>query len=229
MLKGAYDATNPAMAYIGLIKLVIYLASGHADLKELFCAAIASFNPFEPGIDDYEKGSRAANLMMILACAAKGAAPIREPVCTDGINCFVAGTPVRMADGSTRPIEEVREGDEVESRDPATGRTEAEKVTKTLRHRTGRLVTLTLAEGTSGEAETVVCTPEHPFNVPGKGFAEAGNLKAGGRSRDSRRRGAYGRGHRAVATRWRGGCVQPHRRGRPHVFRGASGRRGVGA
>ncbi len=139
----------------------------------------AGLNPFDLNIDDRERGRRATNLLVTIIAAAKGAASVKEPVCADGINCFVAGTLVRMADGTTKRIEDVREGDEVESRDPATGRTESERVTKTLRHRASSLVTLTLTGADSGASETIACTPEHPFNVPGDGFVAAGDLAVG--------------------------------------------------
>jgi hypothetical protein len=45
-----------------------------------------------------------------------------------GGGCFGAGTPVRMADGSTKPIELVRAGDLVTSHDPITGATYAARV-----------------------------------------------------------------------------------------------------
>ena len=44
-------------------------------------------------------------------------------------NSFAAGTPVLMADGSTRPISEVGVGDKVASTDPKTGVTSAKPVT----------------------------------------------------------------------------------------------------
>jgi RHS repeat-associated protein len=92
--------------------------------------------------------------------------------------CFAAGTPVRMADGTTKPIDQVKEGDEVESRDARTGKTEAKRVSATVAKRVDDLVTLTLADA-KGVPETVVCTPNHPFYVPDKGFVPAGELAVG--------------------------------------------------
>ena len=48
-------------------------------------------------------------------------------------NCFVAGTPVQMANGTTRPIEQVKVGDFVKSRNPKTGQVEAKRVDRTWR------------------------------------------------------------------------------------------------
>jgi hypothetical protein len=88
--------------------------------------------------------------------------------------CFAAGTPVQMANGSTKPIEQVKVGDSVETRDPGTGRTEAKPVTRTFTPTSDRLVSLKLSTG-----ETITCTPEHPFYVPGVGFVAAGRLSIG--------------------------------------------------
>ncbi|HEY2516909.1 MAG TPA: RHS repeat-associated core domain-containing protein, partial [Polyangiaceae bacterium] len=76
--------------------------------------------------------------------------------------CFAAGTRVLMADGSTRPIEEVREGDEVLADDPsdASG-PEAHKVTEVHRTATYRLFHVEIGvEDGGGE---IVATGSHPF------------------------------------------------------------------
>ncbi|MEV0702879.1 hypothetical protein AB0I53_33860 [Saccharopolyspora sp. NPDC050389] len=44
-------------------------------------------------------------------------------------NSFVPGTQVLMADGSAKPIEEIREGEEVLATDPVTGETTSRRVT----------------------------------------------------------------------------------------------------
>jgi len=99
---------------------------------------------------------------------------------TRSLNCFAAGTPVQMADGTTKPIERVREGDLVKSRNPATGVTEAKQVTETFSHVAPQVLTLTLSDPKTGlPVEHLVCTPEHPFYVDGKGFVLAGDLGIG--------------------------------------------------
>ncbi len=48
--------------------------------------------------------------------------------------------------------------------------------------RVDELVTLHLSDAKTGKpAETVVCTPNHPFYVPDKGFVPAGDLAVGTR------------------------------------------------
>jgi hypothetical protein len=88
--------------------------------------------------------------------------------------CFVAGTPVLMADGSTKPIEQIRVGDRVLSRDPETGVTTTKRVTNVFERETDETLTLTLADG-----ERIETTSGHPFNVEGRGFVAAGELGVG--------------------------------------------------
>ncbi|MFY1668878.1 polymorphic toxin-type HINT domain-containing protein [Plantactinospora sp. WMMB334] len=100
-----------------------------------------------------------------------------------GRNSFTAGTPVLLADGTSRPIEQVRVGDRVLATDPATGTTSAEPVTDIL---TGagvkRLVEVTVdPDGRGGVAPTTLrATAEHPFWVADlRQWVEAGELRVG--------------------------------------------------
>ncbi|BCM91914.1 hypothetical protein IAD21_03792 [Abditibacteriota bacterium] len=77
-----------------------------------------------------------------------------------GGHCFVAGTPVVMADGSTKAIERVRVGDLVLSRDPLTGQVASKKVTRTYIRQAPSTVVLGLGDGQKLEV-----TPEHPVFV----------------------------------------------------------------
>lgn len=88
--------------------------------------------------------------------------------------CFVAGTPVTMADGSSKPIEQVKEGEEVLSRDEATGKTSTKRVEKTFRRTADETLVLHFENGSIVEATT-----EHPFYVEGKGFVAAKALSVG--------------------------------------------------
>lgn len=88
--------------------------------------------------------------------------------CIDGVECFVAGTLVTMGDGSLKPIEQVREGDLVMSRDEVSGKTEPKKVTSLSSHLAPATMALTLSDGSHVE-----CTPDHPFYVLNKGWTPA--------------------------------------------------------
>ncbi|WP_449342081.1 polymorphic toxin-type HINT domain-containing protein [Streptomyces aurantiogriseus] len=98
-------------------------------------------------------------------------------------NSFVPGTEVVMADGSRKPIEQVKEGDEVLATDPTTGKTSKQKVTDTIEGKgEKKLVKLTVhTDGDQGHAtDTITATAGHPFWVPDlKKWLKAGELKPG--------------------------------------------------
>jgi hypothetical protein len=93
-----------------------------------------------------------------------------------GVVCFVAGTPVLMADGSSMPIEQIQTGDMVLSKDEAAGRLEPKKVTQTFITQARATLLLTLSSG-----ERIETTAEHPFFLSGKGFQPAALLEIGDR------------------------------------------------
>ncbi|MEU4561953.1 polymorphic toxin-type HINT domain-containing protein [Actinoplanes sp. NPDC023936] len=94
-------------------------------------------------------------------------------------NSFVAGTPVLLADGTSKAIENVRVGDRVLSTDPGTGVTDAQTVTDLITGTgTKNLVELTVDTGDS--TATVTATDDHPFWVPDLGrWRKADELAAG--------------------------------------------------
>ncbi|MGW1468886.1 polymorphic toxin-type HINT domain-containing protein, partial [Streptomyces sp. NPDC002308] len=118
--------------------------------------------------------------------AAKGVEKVKSAVGKGGCkkpNSFVAGTQVLMADGSTKSIEEVENGDEVLATDPVTGETTSEVVTAEI---TGEgfkhLVKVTIdTDGGKGEkTASVTATDNHPFWVEAVGkWLDATDLKSG--------------------------------------------------
>ena len=99
---------------------------------------------------------------------------------TRGPHCFVPGTPVQMADGSTtKPIEQVRVGDLVKCRNPKTGQVEAKRVDRVYVRLAPQVLTLTFTDAATHQAEAFTCTPEHPFYVNGRGFVKAEDLGIG--------------------------------------------------
>lgn len=90
-------------------------------------------------------------------------------------NSFVAGTPILLANGTTKPIEDVDVGDVVLATDPETGETTGKPVTQLIEG-TGekQLVELTI------DGETIVATDGHPFySVADRDFVDAVDLDPG--------------------------------------------------
>ncbi|MFF8594423.1 polymorphic toxin-type HINT domain-containing protein [Streptomyces sp. NPDC015220] len=100
-----------------------------------------------------------------------------------GCNSFTPGTKVLMADGTTKPIEKVKNGDKVVATDPKTGRTRIETVTaeitgEGLKHLVEVTVDVDGAKG--GRTAQVTATDGHPFWVPAlRAWIKATDLRAG--------------------------------------------------
>ncbi len=98
-------------------------------------------------------------------------------------NSFVPGTRVLMADGTTKPIEEVKTGDRVLATDPESGETTVETVTAEIKGEgLKRLVKVTIdIDGEQGsETAQVIATGGHPFWVPELSeWVDATDLQAG--------------------------------------------------
>ncbi|WP_437023244.1 ricin-type beta-trefoil lectin domain protein [Streptomyces sp. enrichment culture] len=98
-------------------------------------------------------------------------------------NSFVPGTRVLMADGTTKPIEQVKAGDKVVATDPETGERRIETVTAEIKGEgLKHLVKVTI--DTDGKAGTktaeVTATDGHPFWVPELGeWIDATDLEPG--------------------------------------------------
>ena len=96
------------------------------------------------------------------------------------LHSFVAGTRVLMADGSTKPIAEVKIGDKVKATDPATRVTADREVVGTIVHDDeGDMTRLTII-GEDGSTASVDATSWHPVWVDAEGrFVNIGDLKPG--------------------------------------------------
>ncbi|WKX13578.1 polymorphic toxin-type HINT domain-containing protein [Streptomyces sp. NL15-2K] len=98
-------------------------------------------------------------------------------------NSFVPGTKVLMADGSTKPIEDVKAGDKVAASDVETNDAQTRTVTRTIEgDGTKHLVKITVdTDGRAGgKTSTLTATEGHPFWLPDVGrWVEAGDLERG--------------------------------------------------
>ena len=86
--------------------------------------------------------------------------------------CFVAGTIIKAAEDDV-PIENIQVGDYVYAHNPETGETELKSVVNTFVNEATELVRV-FADG-----EEIICTNEHPFYSPIKGWIAACKLRAG--------------------------------------------------
>jgi len=92
--------------------------------------------------------------------------------------CFTAGTPVLLADGTSKPIEQITAGDKVTAFNPDTGETETRNVVRTFVHREVPTYDVMLVGG-----EKVTTTSAHPFWVEGRGWTAVADLRSGDRLR----------------------------------------------
>ena len=86
--------------------------------------------------------------------------------------CFVAGTTVLASTGYVA-IETVKAGDYVWASNPEMGEVALKQVVQTFVNEATELVRVTV------ESEEIVCTTEHPFYSPVKGWTAACKLRAG--------------------------------------------------
>ncbi len=96
--------------------------------------------------------------------------------------CFVAGTPILMADGTSKPIEEIRPGDmvlSVDHNDPEKDTPKPARVTRFFDNGLKSVVKLLFENQKTGEQFEVVCTPSHRFYVKNKGWINAEALQTG--------------------------------------------------
>ncbi|MFF3075338.1 polymorphic toxin-type HINT domain-containing protein, partial [Kitasatospora sp. NPDC057936] len=87
----------------------------------------------------------------------------KAPACLTKRNSFPAGTLVLMADGTTRPIEQIRIGDTVTATDPATGATSAQRVENTIYTPDDRDFTELTIAAPDGTASAITSTDHHPY------------------------------------------------------------------
>ena len=86
--------------------------------------------------------------------------------------CFVAGTMV-LASGGYVAIETIEAGDYVWASNPETGEVAMKQVVQTFVNEATELVHVIV------EGKEIICTTEHPFYSPMKGWIAACNLRAG--------------------------------------------------
>ena len=89
-------------------------------------------------------------------------------------NCFVAGTLVHTSKG-LKPIEQIKVGDWVASKDDKTGKTAYKPVTQLFNHQDKVIINLVFVDE-NGEETQIQATPAHPFMLANGQWANAGDL-----------------------------------------------------
>lgn len=137
----------------------------------IFLTAVGAFNLSGSGYTEHNPFSSSNSLFVV--CNASTAS------ITVGGSCFVAGTPVLMADGSMKKIEDVVVGDIVESYDTETITASISRVSKTYKHANNVVVELYSDDGL-----IVRTTPNHPIYADGE-FKRAEELTVGAKMVDA--------------------------------------------
>ncbi|MEN3308588.1 MAG: hypothetical protein V7603_4790 [Micromonosporaceae bacterium] len=122
--------------------------------------------------------AEAAARARALAAKAKAATRSAADRCATR-NSFAAGTLVLLANGTTKPIEDVQPGDAVAAAEPSAGTAQSRQVTDTIRTDTDKeYVDVTVrSPGTTAKA---TATAHHPFWSATRGrWVDAGDLRPG--------------------------------------------------
>lgn len=151
--------------------------NGIGDACEAWCYVPAS-DPYwswydydADGIDDLcDNRWSTYNPSQYIAPGGSGGGTTTTTSGSGGGSCFIAGTSVTMADGSTRPIEKLVVGDQVLAYDVEAGRPTPSTVTHTFIHPD--------TEGLILVNGDIVTTTSHPFFVNGK-WVRADALRVG--------------------------------------------------
>src|SRR5581483_8646764 len=143
----------------------------------------------------YLGGQVAGEVALTLATEGLGAETAEAEVeSVLASECFVAGTlvnvPVKTTEGSTssaqaarettQPVEQIKPGDTVASRNPQTGKSEYKRVVRTFRRTVYATATVELADVQSGHVvERLTGTPEHLVFSADRGLVPLGQLGIG--------------------------------------------------
>ncbi|MGW6983052.1 polymorphic toxin-type HINT domain-containing protein [Streptomyces sp. NPDC054932] len=93
---------------------------------------------------------------------------------------FPADTPVLMADGSSRSIQDIRVGDKVLATDPGSGATSPQRVEATIHTPNDRDFTELSISAENGTTSTITSTDHHPFwSEKSRAWTDAADLNPG--------------------------------------------------
>ncbi|MEV5573914.1 polymorphic toxin-type HINT domain-containing protein [Spirillospora sp. NPDC052269] len=132
------------------------------------CDPASGAGYFQIGMDGFTPGRDGA--AGLSATGGLGRGSFKGAGSATGCNSFVAGTKVLMADGTSKPIEQVRTGDKVLATDPKSGRTKAQKVVAAFSGaQYNHLIKVSIDAGVgSSSSGSLVATEHHLFWDQGK-------------------------------------------------------------
>ncbi|WP_269432061.1 DddA-like double-stranded DNA deaminase toxin, partial [Saccharothrix sp. ST-888] len=141
-------------------------------------------------IEGAASGALGGAIGEVAAEAGEGGAAVARTACRT--NSFPAGTEVLLADGTTKPIDQLAVGDKVTATDPQTGTTTGEHVTQTITTpddkdftdlkltTTGALSLPAVAGSATASTAVLTSTQHHPYwNTTTQRWTAAAELRAG--------------------------------------------------
>jgi RHS repeat-associated protein len=141
------------------------------------------------GAKDYFKANKAIDKAKDGLSAAKNrladarkkaAEALKKSKADPECHSFLPATKVLLADGTSKPIEDVELGDKVTVTDPETGTTTVREVAGTIVTEDDKYFADLTVKGESGTSVALIATTTHPFWVESEGeWVEAGDLKPG--------------------------------------------------
>jgi hypothetical protein len=176
LVLGAWGALTGQFRAIGALADGDLEKATEIETGQALIAATFLADEFIPGAGVVRAG-RASSVAEDMAKAAPDAVskPLRKLSC----DSFAPATLVLLGDGTTKPIKDVKVGDEVIATDPVTGQTARRRVTALHRNEDTELTDLTVETG-DGATEVIHTTQRHPFWDEATGAWEyAGNLTPG--------------------------------------------------
>lgn len=159
---GTLTPLMTGVAFVTVAAAVAYAFEGVSEMAE----AGTGYNYIKEKIFNGSDGAYEASKFVLSTVMQIGTAVIGFGV------CFVAGTMVATAAGSVT-IETITAGDYVYAYDEESGDVALKQVVRTFENEADELVHVTV------NGEEIVCTNNHPFYSPVKGWTAACKLRAG--------------------------------------------------
>jgi hypothetical protein len=157
-------------ATIGFLDLIAQIGSSGRSAQIPFGVPPPALKGISYGVD-----TRGDVTLAPLGAQEGDSAGVNGAICS-----FDPDTQVVMADGTSKPIKDIRVGDRVEAGDPSTGRDEGGRAVTALHdHQDQDLVDVTMA-GRDGKPHTIHTTTRHPFwDDTTRAWVPAGELAIG--------------------------------------------------